>query len=224
VHTAAQVLALNPLDYNSVITSAGTIGIIAIIFCETGILIGLVLPGDSLLFTAGVFCAKNLPNGHHKLNLAVVLIGTALAAVLGGQTGYWIGRKAGAPLFQRDDSRVFKKRYADRSAEFFEKYGLAKGILLARFVPIVRTLINPFAGIIKADPKAFALWNAVGGVFWTVLVTLLGYGLGSSIKSNSIDKFILPVVFVIAVISVIPLGLELLKARRESRERRALES
>ena len=220
MHTA-QVLALNPLSYNSVLTSAGTIGVIAIIFCETGILIGLVLPGDSLLFAAGVFCAKNLPNGHHKLNLAAVLIGTAVAAVLGGQTGYLIGRKGGAPLFERPDSRIFKKRYVERSAEFFEKYGLAKGIVLARFVPVVRTLINPFAGIIKADPQAFALWNAVGGVFWTVLVTLLGYGLGSSIKSNSIDKFILPVIFVILVISVIPLALELLKARRESKAAKA---
>ncbi len=217
MHPLTQVLALNPLDYNSVVTSGGAIAIIAIIFCETGILLGLVLPGDSLLFTAGVFCAKHLPNSHHKLNLAAILIGTVLAAVLGGQTGYLIGAKAGAPLFARPDSRLFKARYVERAAEFFTKYGLPKAILLARFVPIVRTLINPFAGVIKADAKQFALWNAVGGVVWPILVVLLGYGLGSSIKSDSIDKFILPVVFVVAVISVIPLAIELLKARRESR-------
>jgi membrane-associated protein len=220
VHPVAQVLALNPLSASSVITSLGVLGVILIIFCETGILIGLVLPGDSLLFTAGVFCAKNVPGTQHKLNLAVLLIGTAVAAVLGGQTGYWLGRKGGAPLFERPDSRIFKQRYVDRSAEFFTKYGLAKGVLLARFVPIVRTLINPFAGIIKADPKAFAVWNAVGGVVWTVLVTMLGYGLGSSIK-GSIDHYILPVVAVILVLSVTPLAIELVKARRESRASKA---
>src|SRR3954452_15985633 len=154
------------------------LGVIAIIFCETGILIGLVLPGDSLLFTAGVFCAKNVPGTSHKLNLAVILIGTALAAVVGGQTGYWLRRQGGAPLFERADSRVFKQSYVDRSKVFFEKYGLAKGVLLARFVPIVRTLINPFAGIIKADLRAFTLWNSLGGVIWTFLFTLLGFGLG----------------------------------------------
>src|SRR3954468_11138564 len=100
------------------------IGVIAIIFCETGILIGLVLPGDSLLFAAGVFCAKNLPNTHHKLNLAVILIGTVAAAVLGGQTGYLSAAKMGPPLSPRPDSRLFKQRYVDRSAEFFTKYGL----------------------------------------------------------------------------------------------------
>jgi len=220
VHAAAQYLALNPLSASSVITSLGMVGVIAIIFCETGILIGLVLPGDSLLFAAGVFCAKNVPGTSHKLNLAVILIGTALAAVLGGQTGYWIGRKGGAPLFERPDSRLFKRRYVDRSAEFFDKYGVAKGIVLARFVPVVRTLINPFAGIIKADLKTFTLWNAVGGVVWTFLVTLLGYGLGSSIK-GSIDHYILPVVAVILVISVTPLALEILKARRASQAAKA---
>jgi membrane-associated protein len=215
VHTA-QVLALNPLSASSVITSLGTIGVIAIIFCETGILLGLVLPGDSLLFTAGVFCAKNVPGTSHKLNLAVILIGTALAAILGGQTGYWVGRKGGAPLFERADSRIFKRKYVERSAEFFEKYGLAKGVLLARFVPVVRTLINPFAGIVKADPRAFMLWNAVGGLIWTFLVTLLGYGLGSSIK-GSIDSYILPVIAVIIVISLLPLVFEVRRTRRESR-------
>jgi membrane-associated protein len=220
VHPVAQVLALNPLSASSVITSLGVLGVILIIFCETGILIGLILPGDSLLFTAGVFCAKNVPGTQHKLNLAALLIGTAVAAVLGGQTGYWLGRKGGAPLFERPDSRIFKQRYVDRSAEFFTKYGLAKGVLLARFVPIVRTLINPFAGIIKADPQAFAVWNAVGGVVWTVLVTMLGYGLGSSIK-GSIDHYILPVVAVILVLSVTPLAIELVKARRESRASKA---
>ena len=212
--SALQVLALNPLDANSVITSVGTIGVILIIFCETGLLIGLVLPGDSLLFTAGVFCAKTIDGKH--LNLAVILIGTAVAAVLGGQVGYLFGAKVGAPLFERPDSRLFKRRYVTRSAEFFEKYGVAKGILLARFVPIVRTLINPFAGVIKADPAAFALWNAVGGVVWTVLVTLLGWGLGKSIKGG-VDHFILPVVFVILVLSVIPLAIEIVKSRREGR-------
>jgi membrane-associated protein len=220
VHLTTQVLALNPLSASSVITSLGTLGVIAIIFCETGIFFGLILPGDSLLFTAGVFCVKNVPGTSHKLNLAAVLVGTAIAAVLGGQTGYWVGRKGGAPLFERPESRIFKQKYVTRSAEFFTKYGLPKGIVLARFVPIVRTLINPFAGIIKADARVFMLWNAVGGVLWTVLVTLLGYALGSSIK-GSIDHYILPVVAVILVISVIPLAIELVKARRESRATKA---
>ncbi len=220
MYLASQVLAVNPLSASSVITSLGTIGVIAIIFCETGILLGLVLPGDSLLFTAGLFCAKNVPGTSHKLNLAVILVGTAVAAILGGQTGYWVGRKGGAPLFERAESRLFKKKYVERSSEFFDRYGLAKGVLLARFVPVVRTLINPFAGIIKADSKAFALWNAIGGVVWTFLVTLLGYGLGSSVK-GSIDSYILPVIAVIVVISVLPIVLEVLRSRRESKAKKA---
>ncbi len=219
MNPTTHVLAVNILDSTSLIKSFGTIGIIAIIFAETGLLIGLILPGDSLLFTAGVLCAKTV-NGTH-LNLGVILVGTALAAVIGGQTGYTAGRKMGPALFKRPDSRFFKQRYVDRSAEFFEKYGVAKGVVLARFVPIVRTLINPFAGVVKADARTFAIANAVGGVFWTTVIVLAGYALGNHLKSSNIDHVVLPVVFVILVISVIPLAIELVKARKEARAKKA---
>ena len=194
-------------------TTVGQLGVILIIFAETGILLGIFLPGDSLLFTAGFFCAQSVKGVH--FNLAVILVGTAIAAVLGGQTGYLIGTTTGPRLFQRTDSRWFKQEWLVRVHDFLGRYGVGKALLLARFVPIVRTLINPFVGIVGVDGRRFALFNAIGGVGWAVLVTMLGWALGNSLpKGKSIDSYILPIVAAIVVISVIPIGLELIRNRR----------
>jgi membrane-associated protein len=192
----------------------GTIGLIAIIFAETGLLIGIVLPGDSLLVTAGLLAATHRRGDVH-LNLTVVIVGCAIAAVAGAQTGYWIGRRVGRPLFNRPNSRFFKREYVERAEDYFNRFGGPKAVVLARFIPGVRTLMNPLAGVVDMDHTAFTAWNVIGGLAWAVGVTLLGYTLGSSVKN--IDKYLLPIIAVVVVLSLIPIALEVRKARRQSR-------
>src|SRR5438105_4516506 len=195
------------MDPKHLIETFGTVGVIAIIFAETGLLIGFFLPGDSLLFTAGLLASQG------KLNIAVIVIGCAVAAVAGAQTGYMIGRKAGPALFRRTDSRLFKRENVEKAEAVLNRYGEGKAVFLARFIPIVRTFLNPVAGVLEMDIRSFTTWNAIGGVVWSVGVTMLGYGLGSSISNP--DRYILPIIAAIIVLSVIPVILELRRARRE---------
>ena len=202
---------MNPIH---LLNTFGTVGLIAIIFAETGLLIGIVLPGDSLLVTAGLLSATHKAHDIH-LNLAVVLVGCGLAAVLGAQTGYWIGRRAGRTLFNRPDSRFFKQDYVERAEQYFNRFGGPRAVVLARFIPGVRTLMNPLAGVVEMDLGAFTTWNVIGGLLWALGVTLLGFWLGSTVKN--IDKYLLPIIAVIIVLSLIPIVLELRKARRQAR-------
>ncbi|HXY92946.1 MAG TPA: VTT domain-containing protein [Acidimicrobiia bacterium] len=185
----------------------GEIGLILIIFAETGLLIGFFLPGDSLLFSAGLIASE----GH--LNLAAVLVGCFVAAVLGNMTGYFIGERAGPPLFRRKDSRLFKQEYVERTHQFFEEHG-PKTIVLARFVPIVRTFASVIAGVAKMPRRPFFLYSTVGAFIWVVGVTMAGYLLGDLIGDN-VDTYLLPIVGVIIVLSLIPPFLEWRKAKRE---------
>jgi membrane-associated protein len=192
------------------IETFGTIGVLAIIFAESGLLIGFFLPGDSLLFTAGLFSA---PGAAVHLNLAAVTVGCFLAAVAGAQTGYEIGRRAGPRLFNRPDSRLFRRAHVERAEAFFERNG-AKTILLCRFVPVVRTFATVIAGVAKMDAWKFFVMNVLGALPWAVGVTLLGYALGKSI--HNVDRYLLPIIGVIVVVSFVPVGLELLRARRRA--------
>jgi membrane-associated protein len=194
------------VDPTHLIETFGTLGVIAIIFAETGLLIGFFLPGDSLLVTAGVLASQG------KLNLAVILAGTAVASIVGAQTGYLIGMKAGPALFRRPESRLFKREYVEKAQSYFDHHG-SKTIVLARFVPIVRTFANVVAGVGRMDARRFLLFNIVGGVIWTVGITMLGYALG---QIPGIDKYLLLVIAGIVAISLIPVGLEFLRARREA--------
>lgn len=209
-----QTLALNPLDAKSLIEAFGAAGIFIVIFAETGLLIGFFLPGDSLLFTSGVLCAASADAALH-LNLALILPGVALAAIAGAQVGYLIGRRAGPVLFDRPRSRVFNPANVAKAETYFERFGPARAVVLARFVPIVRTFLNPVAGVLRMPAATFAVWNVIGGLLWSVGVTLLGYWLGS--KISSIDTYLLPIIAVILVISVLPIVAEVLRARRSSR-------
>jgi membrane-associated protein len=188
----------------------GTIGLLVIVFAESGLLLGIILPGDSLLFTAGLFASSN-HHGTLKLNLAVILIGCLLAAIAGSQVGFELGRRFGPRIFNRADSRLFKRAYVERAREFFEGNG-PKAIVLARFMPIVRTLAPVLAGVGKMDVRTFTLFNVIGGAFWSVGVITAGYLLGSRFKN--IDKYLLPIIAVIVIISAIPPVLELRKQRR----------
>lgn len=203
-------LAVNLLDAQSLLATFGTIGIAVVLFAETGLLVGFFLPGDSLLFTAGLLCAGSAATPGH-LSLPWVLLASAVGALAGAQTGYLLGRKAGPALLNRTESRKLGEGAA-RAAEILERYGYAKAIVLARFMPIVRTVLNPMAGILNVPARTFALWQVLGGLLWTVGLVLAGYALGASVPN--VDRYLLPIIAVIVALSLVPVGLELLRSRR----------
>ena len=211
VNTAV-VHALGPdwLDPEYILTSFGDIAfwvVVGIIFAECGLLIGFFLPGDSLLFVTGLFIAT----GAISMNIYLACLILFVAAVVGNVTGYWIGYKAGPSLFSKPESRLFKKEYVEHTHRFFNKYG-ARAIIMARFVPVVRTFITASAGIGRMDFKKFVLFSAIGGFIWAVCVTLAGYYLGNIefVKKN-LEFILILVVFV----SVVPIIFEYVKHRRQ---------
>ncbi len=180
-------------------------GAAAVIFAECGLLIGFFLPGDSLLFTVGLLVSQD--KVHIPLWVCcLVLFG---AAVVGNASGYLIGAKAGPAVFQRENSRIFQQKYVDKTAEFFDKYG-NRAIVLARFVPIVRTFITVMAGVGDMGFRRFMVYSAIGGALWASGVTVLGYYLGQvSFVRNNLEAMLLAIV----LISVVPIGIEYLRAR-----------
>ena len=201
------ITAVNWLSAKDLIETFGTIGLILIVFVESGLL-PVPLPGDSILVLAGAFCATSKPGDPH-LNLAAVLIGTLIAAIAGAQIGFALGRRYGTRLF-KPEARVFKTVYLERAQEFFDRRG-PRAVVIARFVPVVRTIVPMLAGAGHMPRKKFASANVIGAVLWTVGITMLGYVVG---KSISIDKYILPVVAVIIVLSLIPPFLEYRRHKR----------
>lgn len=203
------VMALNPLDPHSLLTSFGAVGVFAILFAETGLLIGFFLPGDSLLFTAGLLCTTQATSAAH-LSLPAVLVAAAAGALLGAQVGYLIGRRAGPALLDRPDRPRLQQAVA-RAQQALDRYGTGRAILLARFIPVVRTVLNPLAGTVAVPIRVFTTWQVVGGLIWSLGVTLAGYGLGSRIPG--IDRYLLPIVALIVAVSLIPVLLELRRTR-----------
>ena len=202
------------LDPQTLIDTVGLAGIFLIIFAESGLLIGFFLPGDSLLFTAG-FLASSPSSVDEALHLPLVplLLGVWLAAVAGDQVGYLFGQRVGPALFRRPDSRFFKQDNVDKAQAFFDKYG-AKAIVLARFVPVVRTFTPITAGVSRMRYRTFVTFNVIGGTLWALGITLLGYFLG---QVDVIEQNLELAILTIVAISCVPIALEILKARREHR-------
>jgi len=180
------------------------IGLILIVFAESGILAGFFLPGDSLLFTAGLLASQGV------LDLPVIVVGCFVAAVAGDQVGYIFGHRVGPSLFKRPNSRLFNQRNVERARAYFEAHG-PKTVVLARFIPVVRTFTPVVAGVGAMDRRTFTIYNLVGALLWAVGLTLLGYVLGSEIPE--IDRYLLPAVGVIVAVSFIPVLRELWKIR-----------
>ena len=201
------MFAVNWLSPHDLIETFGTVGLILVVFVESG-LIPVPLPGDSILFLAGAFCATTKASDPH-LNLAAVVLGSFVAAVVGGQIGYLIGHRYGTRLF-KPDAKIFKTEYLEQAQDFFDKRG-PRSVVLARFIPFVRTIIPMLAGTGRMHARRFAIANVVGAAIWAVGISLLGYWLGSSID---IDKYIYPIVAVIIVLSLIPPVLEYRKHKR----------
>lgn len=204
---------LHAVSASSLINSLGLAGVALILFAETGILLGFFLPGDSLLFVAGYATVAG-NSLHLHLSLAALLVVTPIAAVLGAQVGYELGRRAGPTLFRRPDSRWFKEQHVERTRAVFEQFGLPRAVIIARFVPIVRTFLNPMAGVVGMPPARFALWNAVGGIAWTIGLVLLGHGLG---HVTALRKHVELLVLAVVLLSLLPLLYELTRRRRKSR-------
>jgi membrane-associated protein len=210
------VLALLPdwLEAEHLIDTFGLLGIWAIVFAESGLFFGFFLPGDALLFTAGFLASgpSSFPESLH-LPLLPLIVGIWIAAIVGDQVGYLFGQRVGPALFSRPDSRFFKQSNVDKAHEFFEHHG-PRAIVLARFVPIVRTFTPIVAGVSKMDYRTFVRWNIVGGTLWAWGVTLLGYFLG---QVDVIEQNLEAVILLVVAISCIPIAHELLKARKEKR-------
>lgn len=194
------------LDPLFLIKTLGSLGVIAIIFAETGLFFGFFLPGDSLLFSAGLLAAE----GH--LNIYLLAAGSALAAIVGDSVGYWFGAKTGPKIFTRDDSRFFRKRYLEETKKFYEKHGKMT-VIMARFVPIVRTFAPIFAGVGEMPYREFLLYNITGGVLWTVGLIGLGFFLGRVVPN--IDAYIIPIVIFIILTSFAPSAIHFFKEGRK---------
>lgn len=196
---------LHYLDPEFLIQTLGFAGIVAIVFAESGLFFGFFLPGDSLLFTAGLFASQ----GH--LSIVPLLIALFVAAVAGDSVGYAFGRRAGPALFTREDSLFFHKKHVERAKAFYDKHGV-KTILLARFVPIVRTFAPIVAGVAGMQYSTFIRYNVVGGLLWTLSMTLLGYILGATVPG--IGDYLEYVIILIIALSLVPVVHEYLKERR----------
>ncbi|WP_214368369.1 DedA family protein [Pseudonocardia sp. H11422] len=210
-HLAASALALGPewLKPDTIISWLGPwalVGLTLIVFAECGLLLGFFLPGDSLLFTAGLFVA----GGAIGTPLWAVCLILVVAAFVGNVTGYWIGRKAGPAIFDRPQSRLFKPQHVVKTQEFFDRYG-NRAIVLGRFVPIVRTFITVMAGVGRMEPRRYLTYSLIGGVAWAAGVTVLGFWLGQFpfVRDNIEAMLIL-----IVLVSVLPIVVELVRARR----------
>ncbi|MFI5840932.1 DedA family protein [Catenuloplanes sp. NPDC051500] len=214
-------LAINPLDPKDLITTAGLFGIWGILFAETGLLVGFFFPGDSLLFLAGVAAstvAEQIFGAGVSLSLPGLLIGAPIAAIVGAQLGHWLGARYGRRMFERPESRLFRTEYVEKAEFYFNKYGPAKAVVLARFIPIVRTFLNPVAGMLGMPARQFFIWNVVGAILWTDGIILAGYLLAAQIikviDPEDIDHYLLPVIVLIVLISVLPVIFEFFRERR----------
>ena len=217
---------LNPQDWLQLFGSAALFGVWLIMFAETGLLLGFFLPGDSLLFVAGVASsdvAETILGEGVRIPLVPLLIGAPICAIAGAQLGHFLGARYGPRMFDRPNSRLFKREYVEKAEHYFTKFGPAKAVVLARFIPIVRTFLNPVAGVLGMPARQFLVWNVIGGILWTDGVILAGYLLAGRISTvmspDEIDKYILPVVFVIVLISLTPIFIEIVRSRREKRRR-----
>lgn len=212
--TTHLTLGAGPLSPERLLEALGsfaTIGLFLIIFAESGLLVGFFLPGDSLLFIAGLIAAGG-SDLKVSLSLPVILVGCAIAAIVGDQVGYAFGKKVGPALFNRPDSKIFKQQYVAQADAFFDRHG-SKAIVLARFVPVVRTFTPILAGVGKMHYRRFVVYNVAGGLLWTLGIIMLGYWFGNvAFIKNNLEIVLIAIV----VLSIIPAAIEFLRHRKQT--------
>ena len=209
---------MNLLDANSVVSTLGLIGVLGIIFMETGLLIGLVFPGGEVVFLAGIAASGSgaAALGDAKLSTPLLFTLAPIAAIVGGEVGYWFGKKYGRAFFDRPDSRFFNQKMVLKIEKWLAKYGPRKALVFGRFIPFARTLINPGGGVANLERRLFSTWNAIGAIIWTQTAMGIGYFLGDVFEENG-NYFIVGIVAVIVIGTSIPLALEVFKERQSKR-------
>ena len=193
------------LDPIAIIKTGSYLGIATVIFLESGVLLGIFFPGDSLLFAAGLL------SGAGFLSFLPLVIFVVVAAITGDQVGYWFGANVGANLFKKKDTRFFKQEYLKRTERFYQKYG-GRAVILARFVPIVRTIAPILAGVARMQYRTFLSYNVIGSLLWGMGMTTLGFSLGAIIPDS--ERYILPISLVIIVLSFFPIFWNILQGKK----------
>jgi membrane-associated protein len=200
---SAALLAVDPTSGSSLLSSYGALAVVVVTFAEAGLLVvGFFVPGDTLLFPAGVLCATGA--GPH-LTLWQVLLGAAAGSITGTQLGYYLGRHGGRPALERIDNRRLKS-VLERSEDLLSHYGQRKAIVIGRFVPMVRTVLGPAAGMLQVPARTFTLWQVIGGLAWTQSIVLLGFWLGAAVPG--IENYLLPLVALVVAVSLLPVLLQ----------------
>jgi membrane-associated protein len=209
---------LSLFSADSAIATLGLVGVLAIIFMETGLLIGLVFPGGEVVFLAGIAASKAGANalGDAQLSAPLLFALAPIAAIVGGEVGYWFGKTYGRKFFERPDTRFFNQKMVRSVEKWLIKYGPRKALVFGRFIPLARTLLNPVCGVVQLDRRIFSTWNAIGAIIWTQVAIGIGYLLGDAL-SVSADKYIYGAVGVIVLITLLPMALEVLKEWRTKR-------
>lgn len=202
-------------DASAVVSTLGLIGVLAIIFMETGLLIGLVFPGGEVVFLAGMAASSAGADvlGDAKLSTPLLFLTAPIAAIVGGEVGYWFGRKYGRKFFERPDTRFFNQNMVRRVEKLLAQYGPRKALVFGRFIPFARTLLNPTCGVVLLDRKLFSTWNAIGAIIWTQIAIGIGYLLGDALGDKA-NSYMYMAVGVIVLITLIPMIFGLFKEWR----------
>ena len=210
---------MNLLDANSVVSTLGLIGVLGIIFMETGLLIGLIFPGGEVVFLAGIAASGTGTQilGEAKLSAPLLFTLAPVAAIAGGEVGYWFGKKYGRKFFERPNTRFFNLKMVETTEKWLIRYGPRKALIFGRFIPFARTLINPVCGVVNLERKLFSTWNAIGAIIWTQVAIGIGYLLGDLIE-GSVNKYLYPVIAIIVLITLLPLINNICKERKQKRK------
>jgi len=207
---------VNLFDAHSVVSTFGLIGVLGIIFMETGLLIGLVFPGGEVVFLAGIAASGTGTQilGEAKLSAPLLFTLAPVAAIAGGEVGYWFGKKYGRKFFERPNTRFFNLKMVETTEKWLIRYGPGKALIFGRFIPFARTLINPVCGVVNLERKLFSTWNAIGAIIWTQVVIGIGYLLGNLIE-GSVNKYLLPIVGIIVFVSILPIIIDFLRKNKD---------
>ena len=206
---------MNLFDAQSVVSTLGLIGVLGIIFMETGLLIGLIFPGGEVVFLAGLAASGSGAAilGDAKLSAPLLFALAPVAAITGGEVGYWFGKKYGRAFFERPNTKFFNIKMVETTERWLVRYGPRKALIFGRFIPFVRTLINPVCGVVNLERKLFSTWNAIGAIIWTQVAIGIGYLLGASIE-GSVNKYLYPIIGLIVVLSLLPTLIEVYQERK----------
>jgi len=203
------------LDANSIVSTLGLIGVLGVIFMETGLLIGLVFPGGEVVFLAGIAASGSGEAllGDAKLSAPLLFTLAPIAAITGGEVGYWFGKKYGRSFFERGETRFYNKKMVGTIEKWLLKYGPRKALVIGRFIPFVRTFINPVCGVANLNKKLFSTWNAIGAIIWTQFAIGTGYLLGDAIE-GSVNKYLYPIIGLIVIVSILPIAFDTYHQRK----------